>query len=162
MVGMLHILRETSEGLDELDFVSVFRLLLLENMIEVVLAFLVFRFGGVDGIHEYLGVVHGAPANKAPVVVEGLELVLLDVAIDGLLDVKIALHPETEAAIKYILILRRLRLLGLYPITILISDCYRLLAILIYASYQLLLLLLVCRRNLLLFFLLFLPGLFAG
>ena len=46
----------------------------------------------VDGVLEDFGVVHGAPADEAAVVGERWELVLLYVAMNSLLDVKVFAH----------------------------------------------------------------------
>ena len=86
------LLPDSAERLDELHFVPVLGLLLLEDVVEVVVPLLVLGLGGVDGVHDHFGVVHGAPADQAAVVVEGLELVLLDVPVDGFLDVELLLH----------------------------------------------------------------------
>jgi hypothetical protein len=59
-------------------------------MIEIILPFLVFGLGYVDGIDQHFGVVHGTPPNKTTVVTELWKLVLLDVAVDSLLDIEVA------------------------------------------------------------------------
>lgn len=43
----------------------------------------------IDGIDEDFGVVHAAPADETPVVGEGGELVVFDIFMNSLFDVKV-------------------------------------------------------------------------
>lgn len=46
----------------------------------------------VDGVLENFGIVHRAPPDEAAVIGEGWELVLLYIAMNSLLDVKVFAH----------------------------------------------------------------------
>lgn len=89
----LILLSHMREGLYELILGSIDRILLLEEGIQLI--FLSLSIGvllHVDGVLEDFGIVHRAPTDEAAVVGERWELVLLYIAMNSLLDVKVFAH----------------------------------------------------------------------
>lgn len=90
---VLSFFSQVRKRLHKLVLSPIDRVPLLEEGIDVI--FLGFSGGvllDVDGVLEDFGVVHGAPADETAVVGEGGELVLLDVAMNSLLDVEVLAH----------------------------------------------------------------------
>jgi hypothetical protein len=83
------VVREGSDELVPAPFVWTF---LLKEGLQLVLGVVGCIFLHVDGVLQNFGVVHGAPADETAMVGEGWELVALDVAMYGLLDVEVLAH----------------------------------------------------------------------
>jgi hypothetical protein len=96
---------DSAERFYELKLLTLFGRFGLEKMIEVILPLLMVWLGYVDWIHQYLGIVHGAPSDKTAMVAESGKLVLLNIAVDGLLDVEVVIgHRDIcETATNYII-----------------------------------------------------------
>lgn len=92
LIITVSLFAQFGKRLIKLNLISVLWLFLLEDVVQIIVPLFVIRLSGIDGVHNNFGVIHCAPANQTPVVVEGLELVLLNVPVHCLLDIELLLH----------------------------------------------------------------------
>lgn len=90
---LINFFAEIWKRFDELVLGSIYWIFLLKKCINIV--FLRLRgcvFLDVDGVLQDFGVVHWAPSDETSMIGERRELVLFDISMNSLLDVKVFAH----------------------------------------------------------------------
>ena len=90
---LINFFTEIWKRFDELVFGSIYWIFLLKKCINIV--FLRLRrcvFLNVDRVLEDFRIVHWAPSDEASMIGERRELILFDISMNSLLDVKVFAH----------------------------------------------------------------------
>ena len=90
---LINLFAEIGKRFDELILVPINWIFLLEERIEVIFLCLCGGvFLNIDWVLENFWVVHRAPSNETAMIGERRELVLFDISMNSLLDVKVFAH----------------------------------------------------------------------